>query len=155
MTERCLEDDDRMTQNAPLLRPATPADAPELAELSGQLGYPSTSAQIVARLERLGDADWVRVAESDGRVVAWIHVRGTTSLESEPWAEIVGLVVDEAVRGQKIGQELVEAACLWARERGYGEVKVRSNAVRAAAHRFYERQGFRTVKTQAVFSRRP
>lgn len=137
-----------------LLHPATPADAPALAGLSGQLGYPSTPAQIAARLERLGAADRVLVAEADGRVAGWIHVRGTRSLESEPWAEIAGLVVDEGVRGRGIGRELVEAACLWAGEQGYGEVRVRSNVLRAAAHRFYERQGFRTVKTQAVFSRR-
>ncbi|HEX2642580.1 MAG TPA: GNAT family N-acetyltransferase [Thermoanaerobaculia bacterium] len=140
--------------NRIVIRPADSADAPSLAALSGQLGYPSTPAQIAARLAVLAEtADAVRVAEVDGQVAGWIHVGSHRPLESEPSAEISGLVVDEAHRGQGIGRLLVEAALAWARERGYAGIRVRSNVVRADAHRFYEGLGFQRVKTQVTFTR--
>lgn len=137
-----------------LIRSATPADAAALAALSGQLGYPSTPSQIAARLAALAEAgDAVRVAEVDGQAAGWIHAGGRRLLESEPYAEIAGLVVDEAHRGQGIGHRLVEAALDWARERGFAEIRVRSNTVRTEAHRFYEGLGFRRIKTQVNFTR--
>ena len=137
-----------------LIRPAALADAADLAALSGQLGYPSTPAQIAARLAALaGAADAVQVAEVDGRVAGWIHVCSHRPLESEPSAEIAGLVVDESRRGRGIGRLLVEAALAWARRQGYAGIRVRSNVVRADAHRFYEGLGFQRVKTQVTFTR--
>lgn len=139
----------------PNLREATASDIPALAALCGQLGYPSTPEQLAARLTRLaGPEDCVLVAEMAGKVVGWIHVRGVCCVESDPNAEIAGLVVDESCRGAGVGSELVEAACRWATQHGYGEVRVRSNVIREQAHRFYERQGFRRLKTQIAFARR-
>jgi hypothetical protein len=49
-------------------RPAGPADAARIAELLGQLGYPTTAETVTQRLARLdacgADATWV--AEIDG-----------------------------------------------------------------------------------------
>ena len=61
------------------VRPMTEGDAPEVADLSGQLGYPSTVAQIRRRFERLSvDTDSaVFVAEGEGgRIAGWVHVLG-------------------------------------------------------------------------------
>jgi len=43
------------------------------------------------------------------------------------------------------------AAEQWARVHGFALMRVRSNVVRERAHRFYEREGYARVKTQAVF----
>jgi GNAT superfamily N-acetyltransferase len=92
------------------------------------------------------------VAEAAGEVAGWLHAATALRLESPPYAEIGGLVVEERRRGQGIGERLVRAAIGWAGERGYAELRVRSNVVRADAHRFYRRLGFASVKTQAVFA---
>ena len=130
------------------IRRAIPSDSAALAALSTQLGYPTQPAEAA---ERLGNDGAVLVAEDDGAILGWIHVCGIRFFQSPPFAEIGGLVVDEAARGKGIGRLLVEAAVRWAAEQGYGKVRVRSNVVREDAHRFYEREGFRRVKTQAVF----
>jgi GNAT superfamily N-acetyltransferase/heme-degrading monooxygenase HmoA len=137
------------------IRPATSADAAAIAALSGQLGYPSTEEEIRTRLEILeaGGSTSVLVAESDGRIDGWIAVRFDLSLETGAFAEIAGLVVDEAARGKGIGASLVEAAEEWAKERGHTRIRVRSNVVREAAHRFYERLGYLPKKKQQVFDK--
>ena len=137
------------------VRAARVEDAPRVAHLATELGYPAESAAARRRLERLAEdpASHVLVAEIDGRTAAWLHVAEMHTLESEPCAEIVGLVVDAALRSTGVGAALVEAAIAWAAGRGLSEIRVRSNVVRERAHRFYERQGFRVLKTQKVFTR--
>lgn len=133
------------------IRAATATDAAALAELCTQLGYPAQPGEAAERLAALGPANSVLVAEEDGAVLGWIHVCGVRFFQSPPFAEIGGLVVDEASRGRGVGKLLVQAAIRWAAEQGYGKLRVRSNVVREDAHRFYEREGFQRVKTQAVF----
>ena len=135
------------------VRHAIASDAAALAALSTQLGYPAQPEEAAERLFTLG-AGALLVAEEDGAVLGWIHVCGIRFFQSAPFAEIGGLVVDEAARGRGVGKLLVEAAVRWAADQGYGKLRVRSNVIREDAHRFYEREGFRRVKTQAVFDRR-
>jgi len=137
------------------VREATLSDAAALAALSTQLGYPSTPDQTAERLRLLRErpANAVLVAEEGGVLVGWLHVCAMLFLESPPFAEVAGLVVDEAHRGKGVGKLLLEAAARWAMERGYDKLRVRSNVVREDAHRFYEREGFRRVKTQVVLDR--
>jgi GNAT superfamily N-acetyltransferase len=133
---------------------ASAADADALAALSGELGYPSTSAQILARLGALSEDHRVWVARVDGRVVGWIHAYVARHVVLDPYVEIGGLVVGEGERGQGIGPRLIGQACEWARELGCDRVGVHSNVVREDAHRFYEREGFVLEKRQGVFTRK-
>ncbi len=135
------------------IRSATGDDAGALAALSGELGYPARAEDVARRLSAISAATGhaVYVAEADGSILGWIHVFGALRLESEPFAELGGLVVAEAHRGRGIGRLLIERASRWAREGGYQALRVRTRAERADAHRFYERVGFRRVKTQKVF----
>src|SRR2546425_8447378 len=95
------------------VRPMTEGDAPEVAGLSGQLGYPSTVEQIRRRFERVS-ADTesaVFVAEGEGgRIAGWVHVLGRCFLESDPCAELGGLGVDAAAPRQGAGGALRSAA---------------------------------------------
>ncbi len=135
-------------------REAVASDVPALAELAGELGYPSTTAQVGERFRRLlahPELHRVFVAEgADGEPAAWIHVFVSLRLESEPFAEIGGLVVGAASRGGGVGEALVRRAEAWARGRGLARVRVRSNVVRERAHRFYQRLGFARLKEQVV-----
>jgi GNAT superfamily N-acetyltransferase len=135
-------------------RPMTANDAEAVALLSTQLGYPSTGEQVARRFEAIQaapDSHVIVAIGPSGGVAGWIHVFGNRLLESEPDAEIGGLVVDESVRGRGLGRALVAAAEAWARDRGYPVVSVRSNVVRTEAHEFYQERGYGIVKTQTKF----
>jgi len=137
------------------LRAARPGDAARLADLSRQLGYGAGEADVARRLGLLlGHADHaVLVAEEDGEVVGWIQVSLSLLVESPLSAEVRGLVVDERFRRRGVGPLLLRAADDWARARGCARLRVPCNIVRADAHRFYEREGFREVKRQRIFER--
>src|SRR5436309_14272577 len=115
-----------------IVRSAKPADAPVLAVLATQLGYPTEPEEAEARLRDVTSRpeNAVLVAEADGAVAGWIHVAGRHSLETQPCAEILALVVDEDRRGGGIGAELVEGAADWADRHGFRTLRVRSNVVR-------------------------
>jgi len=136
------------------VRAMTPADAAIVARLATQLGYPATPADIARRLAALlgsGDHGLFVAEDAGGAVAGWVHIHGRRLLEAEPFAEIGGLVVDEACRGQGAGRALMAEAERWAAEHGYAEVCVRSNVIRHEAHRFYQRLGYRPVKAQHIF----
>ena len=138
-----------------MIRDARPEDAPRLAVLSGQLGYPATEAEVRVRLATLtgrGDHAFL-VVEVQGVVAGWIGVRTELSLEGGGYAEIVGLIVDEHHRSKGLGEDLVSAAEAWAAKRGAKRLRVRSNVMRERAHRFYERLGYVVFKTQRVFGK--
>src|SRR5262245_28584316 len=138
------------------VRGMTKQDARAAAELSGQLGYPSTVAQLEGRFDSVsGDPESALfVAEDDeGRVVGWLHVCGRSLLETDRFAEIAGLVVDAAARRKGAGRVLVSAAESWAASRGYVTMRVRSNVKRVEARAFYEAAGYAIVKSQNVYEK--
>ena len=139
-----------------MIRTARLEDAPSIAVLATQLGYPTSAEQAEARLRDVLNRSYgaVLVAEGeDGTAIGWAHVAGAWRVENDPFAEIVAMVVDEGHRSRGIGAALVEAAVDWASRNGFGSVRVRSNVVRERTHAFYERLGFRRTKTQVVFVR--
>ena len=124
--------------------------------LAGQLGYPSTQTQVAQRLRRVegDDRHAVFVAEShDGPVIGWVHVFVCHLVESEPSAEIGGLVVDEQRRSAGVGRMLLEQAETWARMHGCASIRLRSNIIRKEAHAFYLKRGYSIVKTQHAFTK--
>jgi len=137
-----------------LIRSARHEDSEVLAGLSGELGYPTDRAELAERLSGLLDRSDHAVAvavDPEGGVVGWVHAFAAYRLESAPFAEIGGLVVSEAARGEGVGRRLVEAAEEWATEQGLGSMRVRSNVVRQQAHAFYRHLGYESLKEQAVF----
>ena len=135
------------------IRRATSGDAERLAELTTELGYPTTPKEVKSRISLLkkgGDCA-VFVAESDGRVIGWIHVGTCYLLEMEPCGEVHGLIVADGKRSLGAGARLLSAAEAWARKHGCESMAVRSNVIRERAHAFYEREGFEHYKTQKAF----
>jgi len=135
------------------IRPMTAADAPLVADLTTQLGYPSTAEEAAERLATLAGRDAALVADAEGRVVGWVHVILVTSLVSDLKADIGGLVVDEDHRSSGIGAALLAAAEAWARDQGASRMLVRSRIARERAHQFYERKGYELIKTSHVFEK--
>lgn len=127
------------------IRLATPSDAPAVATLLGQLGYPASADDAAARISRLRsfEADHVLVAELQGKVVglATAHVLSTIHAPA-PVAWITSLVVDTSARRSGVGAALVTALEAWARDTGASRITVTSGAHRADAHRFYAKLGY-------------
>lgn len=141
-------------KGTPSIRPARLDDAAEIAELSGQLGYPASGDEMSARLARLlPDPDYfIAVAEgADGSLLGWIGAEYRTLLELGEEIEIVGLVVRQGTRRSGVGKVLLAAAEDWARGRGLDSMRVRSNVARSDSHPFYERMGYALVKTQHCY----
>ena len=135
------------------IRRAKGSDARYLAALSGELGYPVTTAEMKRRLSRLKPAanNAVFVAETQGEVIGWVHVSVNYLMEVAVRAEVNGLVVSEKQRSNGAGARLLEAAEKWARGKRCVNMSVRSNVVRERAHAFYERHGYEHYKTQKAF----
>jgi GNAT superfamily N-acetyltransferase len=138
------------------IREMRASDLPAVVALCEQLGYPTSYDVLTGRFAMLNGrrGEQMLVAVEDEAVWGWIHVRRVDSLESDPHAEVWGLVVDDRVRSQGIGRALLQVAERWAADHGLGTVRVRSNVVRERAHAFYERAGYAVVKRQAVFEKR-
>ena len=140
----------------PTVRPMREADTARVAELTGQLGYPSTADDIRLRIAyvRSRPEDEVLVAvDVEDQPIGWIHVSRFASLEASDLALIGGMVVGDAHRSAGIGEALLAAGEAWAREHGASTMVVRSRSTRERAHRFYERHGYATVKSSHVFEK--
>jgi GNAT superfamily N-acetyltransferase len=127
------------------VRDADERDAPAIASLCGQLGYPTPAEAVVPRLDRLRENGQTRVvvaAIGDAIVgLATIHLRHMLNHES-PIGQLTLLVVDESVRGRGVGRILVAESEAWARARGCKRFVVTTALRRADAHAFYEKLGY-------------
>src|ERR1700737_2138795 len=105
------------------IRKARRSDVERIAELSGELGYPASTAQVAARLRQLKPVSKhavhaVFVAESPDAatgLVGWLHVSVSHLLESDIRAEVNGMIVAEGQRSAGAGAKLLETAEQWAR----------------------------------------
>lgn len=138
------------------IRRMTADDAPVLATLTTQLGYPVDPDRITGRVSRLLDDPGCAVlvaTDGDDRPIGWLHVAQQLSLEGDPRVHIMGLVVDDSHRSGGIGQELLAVGETWARERGVTRMTVYSRQTRERAHRFYEREGYVMAKRSYYFEK--
>jgi len=131
-------------------------DELRVSNLITELGYFATPHEVRQRFESLDPERHANlVAEnSQGWVVAWIHVTVKESMVSPATAEVAALVVNDACRGFGIGRRLVGAAQEWAQQRGLKTLRVSSNVLREDSHGFYQRLGFSVVKTSAQYVRK-
>lgn len=136
-----------------IFRPASSADYLELKRLLEQLGYELTVGTIAENIReirtRRGE---VFVVEENGRIIGCVAAIIDVRLAEGIVGEIVSLVVAESARGQGIGKGLVHHAEQWLAQ-SVSTVRVRANAVREAAHKFYESRGYQLTKTQKLFKK--
>lgn len=131
------------------------ADATAIAELSGQLGYPTSIRQAEGRLAAIleSKSHAVFVARLDNQVVGWVHVFLAPRLESDPFAELGGFVISEAHRRRGIGRRLLARAEEWSIGCGVATLRVRFRSDRNETRTFYENLGFVSKKKQDVFDK--
>jgi GNAT superfamily N-acetyltransferase len=135
-----------------IIREVTAEDAAAITALSHQLGYTISEAQtlqnINALLQSERHATFVAV---DEKVIGWMGVSYTVSVESPPMCEVHGLVIDEQYRNKGVGKLLIEKAKEWSSDKAVGKLRLRCNVIRTETHKFYEHIGFTEVKQQKVY----
>ena len=136
------------------VRRARISDAAFLSDLSEELGYPSTKNEMIFRLKNIlsDPSHAVFAAESaEKSVIGWIHVCVRNCVESNSFAEIVGLVVAHQARGKGIGALLMQEAEKWSLRKRLHVICLRSRTSRKQEHQFYKHRGYKITKTQRVF----
>ena len=135
------------------IRSITEDDAVAVNALSQQLGYAMslelTLSNIKAVISHKGHGAFVAVHKN--KVIGWIGVAQAIQIESAPFCEIRGLIVDEKYRDQGIGKLLIEKAKQWGKENGNKTLRLRTNMKRKETHLFYQHIGFKETKEQKVF----
>ncbi|MGC5020261.1 GNAT family N-acetyltransferase [Micromonospora sp. DT47] len=134
-----------MSPRAVQLRPIRRQDAPRLAVLLGQLGYPADTAAVDERLDYwLEDPLSYLIGADSGHQlvgVAGMHVCPLLEVTGRS-GRLLALVVDDRCRGQGVGRSLVTAVEELAREAGCALTEVTSSRRRTSAHEFYRRLGY-------------
>ena len=142
------------------IRPAAPGDAPTLARLLDQLGYPTDAAEIPERIEKIAayPGTMVLVAETEsGEPVGMVTVHLFPTMHtSEPAAWLTAVVVDEKARGQGVGSALVKRAEEWAIKHGAHRLSLTSALHRERAHEFYKSRDYEHtgVRLTKIFVKR-
>jgi ribosomal protein S18 acetylase RimI-like enzyme len=136
------------------IRHAEMYDLESIANLSEQWGYRSTKEKIQRCLHDItNNHDHVLYVLSKGdQVRGWIHGIYSLRIESDPFVEIGGLVVDKDFRRQGAGRFLVDKIAEWSLRRKCHTIRVRSNIIRKEANAFYSSIGFKEIKQQKVYS---
>lgn len=128
-----------------MIRDATAGDAADIAQLLGELGYPSTVEQARARIERIGRHEdcRIRVFVEGESLLAMIAMQRIHAIEHDvPVLHLSALVVSSAARRRGIGRMLIDDAEAFARASQCVRISLGSGLQRANAHAFYESIGF-------------
>jgi GNAT superfamily N-acetyltransferase len=126
------------------VRPATARDAPAVAALLGELGYPTSPALAGERLAALAsDDDAVLLAfDERGDALGLISLHRMRVLHAGGVVGyITALVTTSSARGRGVGRALLASAERWARDAGCRRLTVTSAERRSDAHAFYEACG--------------
>lgn len=132
-----------------LLRPAQTADAPAIAALFTDEGYPAGPSDIVGRLERFETPQSrVVIAEHDGAILGFIAVHAMARFEhGDSILRILALVVDAGARERGVGRTLMAEAERIGRELGAAFVELTAGHHRPEARHLYESLGYDSTVT--------
>jgi GNAT superfamily N-acetyltransferase len=127
-----------------LLRDATDADAPRIAELLSELGQPMDARLLAERFAAVRrEGGLVLVADASGVPLLGVMsvVRHHVIHAPGPIGYITALVTTASARRRGVGRAFVAAAKDWAGREGCVRLSVTSAEPRTDAHAFYPASG--------------
>nr|MBA5588417.1 GNAT family N-acetyltransferase [Anaerobacillus isosaccharinicus]QOY38579.1 GNAT family N-acetyltransferase [Anaerobacillus isosaccharinicus] len=130
-----------------MIREAKKQDIAGLAELMGELGYPTDFKEMEYRMSNIlsNNNYQTYVYEEDGKLLGMIGMILCYRFErNESYIRIVAFVVHSELRGKGIGSLLLEEAENWAKKQGANMMTLNSGnrTERNDAHQYYFRRGF-------------
>lgn len=136
-----------------VIRNITEQDSEAVNTLSAQLGYKMSVDQTLSNIRSVlsSKGHTAFVALHENKIIGWIGAAEALQIESAPFCEIRGLVVDEEYRGHGIGKLLIDKVKQWGKATGNKTLRLRANMIRKEAHLFYQHVGFTAIKEQKVF----
>lgn len=90
---------------------------------------------------------YLMVLENDFEVIGTCHLTLMPSLtfSGSTRLQIEAVRVNSSIRGQNLGQQMIEFAINWGKEHGATIIQLTTNKERAKALRFYEKLGFKAT----------
>ena len=90
---------------------------------------------------------YLMVLENDGEVIGTCHLTLMPSLtfSGSMRLQIEAVRVNSSIRGQNLGQQMIEFAINWGKEYGATIIQLTTNKERPDALRFYEKIGFKAT----------
>jgi GNAT superfamily N-acetyltransferase len=90
---------------------------------------------------------YLMVLENDGKVIGTCHLTLMPSLtfSGSTRLQIEAVRVNSSIRGQNLGQQMIEFAINWGKEYGATIIQLTTNKERPDALRFYEKLGFKAT----------
>lgn len=132
------------------IRIAENRDIAVMAELMGELGYPTTEKQMETRFTTIQqDSNYLTfVAEKNQKIVGMIGCfRGLSYEKDESYIRIVALVVSSPHRKHGVGALLVNHIQEWAYQHEIMRIAVNTGNRRLDSHEFYKKIGFEGTGT--------
>jgi GNAT superfamily N-acetyltransferase len=90
---------------------------------------------------------YLMVLENDRAVIGTCHLTLMPSLtfSGRTRLQIEAVRIDRRIRGQNLGQQMIEFAINWGKEQGATIIQLTTNKERPDALRFYEKLGFKAT----------
>jgi GNAT superfamily N-acetyltransferase len=89
----------------------------------------------------------------EGKAVGYTFTGVCYYLGSDPFVEVIQLLVDKDNRGQGIGKKLIEYVSEYYKNQGINVMKLHSRIERERAHSFYKNLGFKEFKQSKFFEK--
>ena len=131
------------------VRPATVADAPAIAALFTDEGYPAGPSDVLNRMTHFDSPhSRVVIAEHEGATLGFIAVHAMPRFEHDDWIlRILALVVDAGARERGVGRALMAEAERIASAGGAAFVELTAGHHRPDARHLYESLGYDSTVT--------
>lgn len=132
-----------------VFREATAADLAGVLALYRQLHHddaPIAAETLACVFEQIAASPWLHlfVLERDGAIVAttYLNVIPNLTRGGAPYAVVENVVVDEALRGNRLGKQLLTQTLSYAWNRGCYKAMLLTGSRNTATHGYYRACGF-------------
>lgn len=127
-------------------------DAPQLANLLAQLGYPASVQQVADRIIAHQAAGYhLLVAKEGSYTLGFISLHIYQAMHhTQSIGRITAFCIDESIRGTGAGSQLLTAAEMYFQSNNCFKVEVTSNLKRDTTHAYYLKRGYREVSKHFI-----